>query len=84
MPVDLSTAREAAEGILAAPPIYGIVDFAEAEDFWAFFGGYTDGTARDENPDIVVVMKRNGEVVRPQIPSDEGFALLSQLPDDEN
>ena len=84
MSVDLVAAREVAEGILADSPAYGIVDFTEAEDFWAFFGGYTDGIVRDENPNIVVVMKRDGEVVRPQIPSDEGFALLSQLPDDED
>ena len=84
MTIDLNEARRIAEGIIPDLPEYGIVDHAEADDFLAFFGGYSDGIERDENPQIVVVMKSDGSVIRPQIPSDEGFALLSQLPDDEN
>lgn len=84
MSVDLQAARKTADALLSNPPNYGVVDYSEANDFWAFFGGYSDGIVRDENPQIVVVMKSDGSVIRPQIPSDEGFALLSQLPDDED
>lgn len=83
MSVDFQTALKTADALLSSPSDYGVADYSEANDFWAFFGGYSDGIERDENPQIVVVMKSDGSVIRPQIPSDEGFALLSQLPDDE-
>lgn len=62
---------------------YVIRRHAEAPEFWAFYCNDGDEYEPDENPVIVVVKKGTGEVVVPQIPSEEGFELLSQIPEDE-
>lgn len=77
--MDYQGALAVAKGILDCPPHYGIVDIGRADDFWAFYGGYLDGIDRDLNPSIVVVMKESGEIIQPQIPSADGFALLDEV-----
>lgn len=68
-----------AKKAIEQPPYFVITDIGEAPGFWAFYGGCADGVVRDENPTVAVVMKATGEVAYPQIPSEEGFALLAQV-----
>ena len=81
--VGYDEAYRIADSALPTSDTFGIAYYGETADFWAFYCDYADGKDRDENPFIAVVMKTDGAVLLPLIPSDEGFEILSKVKDSD-
>ena len=76
--VGYDEAYRIANDALPVSDSFGIAYYAETPEFWLFSCAYADGRVRDENPWIAVVMKDDGSVSLPIIPSDAGFEILDR------